>query len=66
MQKLRKIDHQILVQETLVDLLGVAGRHQWLPMVVCCSSRDELDAVCSALSNLTYISLAALVFYLFF
>ncbi|KAF5736138.1 ATP-dependent RNA helicase eIF4A isoform 1 [Tripterygium wilfordii] len=29
-------------------------------MVVCCSSRDELDAVCSAVSNLPYISLASL------
>ncbi|KAJ0629291.1 hypothetical protein HanIR_Chr00c17g0909551 [Helianthus annuus] len=32
--------------ETLVDLLGMAGRRPWLPMVVCCSTRDELDAVC--------------------
>ncbi|XP_031742373.1 ATP-dependent RNA helicase eIF4A isoform X2 [Cucumis sativus] len=29
-------------------------------MVVCCSSRDELDSVCSAVSNLHYISLASL------
>ncbi|CAK7337657.1 unnamed protein product [Dovyalis caffra] len=46
--------------ETLVDLLGVAGRRHGLPMVVCCSSRDELDAVCSAVSNLPCISLAYL------
>ncbi|KAG8642623.1 hypothetical protein MANES_12G101406v8 [Manihot esculenta] len=45
---------------TLVDLLGVAGRRSGLPMVVCCSSRDELDAVCSAVSDLPYISLASL------
>lgn len=48
-------------QVTLVDLLGVAGRRSGLPMVVCCSSRDELDAVCSAVSDLPYISLASLV-----
>jgi len=50
-------------QETLVDLLGVAGRRSCLPMVVCCSSRDELDAVCSAVSNLPYIFLTSLVFF---
>lgn len=44
-----------------MELLGVLGRRPWLPIVVCCSSRDELDAVCSSLSNLPYISLAALV-----
>ncbi|XP_022133284.1 ATP-dependent RNA helicase eIF4A isoform X2 [Momordica charantia] len=46
--------------ETLVGLLDVAGRRPSLPMIVCCSSRDELDAVCSAVSNLQYISLASL------
>ncbi|XP_050206462.1 ATP-dependent RNA helicase eIF4A isoform X2 [Mercurialis annua] len=46
--------------ETLVDLLGVAGRRDGMPMVVCCSSRDELDAVCSAVSYLPYISFAPL------
>ena len=49
------------LQETLVDLLGMAGRRPCLPMVVCCSMRDELDAVCSAVSNLSYISIASLV-----
>lgn len=43
-----------------MDLLGVVGRRHSLPMVVCCSSRDELDAVCSAVANLPYISLAPL------
>lgn len=46
--------------ETLVDLLGLAGRRPSLPIVLCCSSRDELDAVCSTVSNLAYISLASL------
>ncbi|XP_010666624.2 uncharacterized protein LOC104883764 isoform X1 [Beta vulgaris subsp. vulgaris] len=46
--------------ETLVDLLGVVGRRSGLPMVVCCSSRDELDAVCSTVSSLPYISLSSL------
>ncbi|CAH8317521.1 unnamed protein product [Eruca vesicaria subsp. sativa] len=52
-----KIDDE---QETVVELLGVLGRRPWLPIVVCCSSRDELDAVCSSLSTLPYISFAAL------
>ncbi|GAB4848969.1 hypothetical protein Ancab_003782 [Ancistrocladus abbreviatus] len=46
--------------ETLVDLLGVVGRRAGLPMVVCCSSRDELDAVCSSITNLSYISMGSL------
>jgi len=45
----------------LVHLLGVAARRPALPIVVCCTSRDQLDAVCSAVSNLPFISLASLV-----
>ncbi|GKU98969.1 hypothetical protein SLEP1_g11899 [Rubroshorea leprosula] len=45
---------------TLEELLGVVGRRNCLPMVVCCSSRDELDAVCSTVSKLPYISLTSL------
>ena len=52
---------KIDAQETVVELLGVLGRRPWLPIVVCCSSRDELDAVCSSLSTLPFISFAALV-----
>lgn len=43
-----------------MDLLGIAGRRSSLPIVVCCSSRDELDAVCSAISNLSFISFSPL------
>ncbi|KAM2216124.1 hypothetical protein TB1_022224 [Malus domestica] len=35
-------------------------RRPGLPMVVCCSSRDELDAISSAVANVPYISLASL------
>jgi translation initiation factor 4A len=55
------VDRPQFKMETVVELLGVLGRRPWLPIVVCCSSRDELDAVCSSLSTLPYISLAALV-----
>ncbi|KAH7679426.1 RNA helicase protein [Dioscorea alata] len=50
----------MVLQDTLVDLLGVAGRRPFLPIVVCCSYRDELDAVCSAVSGLSFISLSPL------
>ncbi|XXG86650.1 hypothetical protein AAC387_Pa11g1506 [Persea americana] len=54
------VDRLQFKMETLVDLLGVAGRRHSLPIALCCSSRDELDAVCSTVSNLSYISLASL------
>lgn len=49
-----------------MDLLGIAGRHSLLPIILCCSSRDELDAVCSAVSNLPFISFSPLVILAFF
>ncbi|KAG6766968.1 hypothetical protein POTOM_028147 [Populus tomentosa] len=45
----------------LVYLLGVAAHRPALPIVVCYTSRDQLDTVCSAVSNLPFISLASLV-----
>ncbi|KAH0915748.1 hypothetical protein HID58_030194 [Brassica napus] len=54
------VDRPLFKMETVVELLGVLGRRPWLPIVVCCSSRDELDAVSSSLSTLPYISFAAL------
>ncbi|XP_018449013.1 uncharacterized protein LOC108820551 [Raphanus sativus] len=54
------VDRPQFKMETVVELLGVLGRRPWLPIVVCCSSRDELDAVSSSLSTLPYISFAAL------
>ncbi|KAH7679427.1 RNA helicase protein [Dioscorea alata] len=54
------VDRLRFKMDTLVDLLGVAGRRPFLPIVVCCSYRDELDAVCSAVSGLSFISLSPL------
>ncbi|MCL7051782.1 hypothetical protein MKW94_015430 [Papaver nudicaule] len=54
------VDRVQFKMETLVDLLGVAARRSSLPVVLCCSSRDELDAVCSAINNLPHISLSSL------
>jgi translation initiation factor 4A len=45
-----------------LELLGVvADRRSGLPIVVCVSSRDELDAVCAAVANLPFVSLSPLV-----
>ncbi|KAF8015634.1 hypothetical protein BT93_H1221 [Corymbia citriodora subsp. variegata] len=54
------VDRLQFKMETLVDLLREAAKRPGLPMVVCCSSRDELDAVCCTVSNLPFISLASL------
>ncbi|XP_059293656.1 uncharacterized protein LOC132046868 isoform X2 [Lycium ferocissimum] len=54
------VDRLHFKMETLVDLLGMAGRLRCLPIVVSCSTRDELDAVCSALSSLSHTTIAAL------
>lgn len=54
------VDRLHFKMDTLVHLLGVAARRPALPIVVCCTSRDQLDAVCSAVSNLPFISLASL------
>ncbi|KAJ0981551.1 hypothetical protein J5N97_009806 [Dioscorea zingiberensis] len=54
------VDRLHFKMETLVELLGVAGRRPSLPIVLCCNSRDELDAVCSAVSGLGFISLSPL------
>lgn len=54
------VDRLQFKMETLVELLGMACRRPCLPMVVCCSTRDELDAVCSAVSNLSYVSISPL------
>ncbi|KAK4742909.1 hypothetical protein SAY87_000910 [Trapa incisa] len=54
------VDRLQFKTETLLDLLGVAGQRPGLPVVVCCSSRDELDSVCSHVTSLPFISLSPL------
>ncbi|KAM2601549.1 hypothetical protein TB1_039057 [Malus domestica] len=55
------VDRYQFKMETLMDLLGAAGRRPGFPMVVCCSSHDELDAASSAVANVPCISLASLL-----
>jgi len=45
-----------------VDLVA---RRPSLPIVVCCSTRDDLDSLCSSLSALPFVSSSALVSLLF-
>ncbi|KAI9089246.1 hypothetical protein K1719_029525 [Acacia pycnantha] len=54
------VDRLQFKMETLKDLLGLVGRRPCLPIVVCCSTRDELDSVCSTFSSLPFISLSVL------
>jgi hypothetical protein len=49
------------VQETLVDLLTLLGRSACLPVAICCSSRDSLDAVCARVTASQQFSVAFLV-----
>lgn len=46
-----------MVQETVVDLLVVLGRRASVPVAICCSARDSLDAVCARVSASQQFSL---------
>ncbi|XP_047322925.1 eukaryotic initiation factor 4A [Impatiens glandulifera] len=54
------VDRLQFKEGTLVDLLRTIGRLPLLPIVVCCSTRDVLDAVSYAVANLSHISTASL------
>ncbi|XP_024640292.1 uncharacterized protein [Medicago truncatula] len=54
------VDRLQFKMQTLVDLLDLVGRRPCLPIVVCCSTRDDLDSLCSSLSPLPFISSSAL------
>nr|CAB3499777.1 unnamed protein product [Digitaria exilis] len=56
------VDHTQFKTRTLLELLGVvADRRGGLPIAICVSSRDELDAVCAAVANLPFVSMSPLV-----
>ncbi|KAH8931779.1 hypothetical protein BDL97_19G038900 [Sphagnum fallax] len=54
------VDRQHFKMGTLVDLLTMLGRRASLPVAVCCSSRDSLDAVWSTVSASQEFSLSVL------
>ncbi|XP_004511935.1 ATP-dependent RNA helicase eIF4A isoform X1 [Cicer arietinum] len=54
------VDRLQFKMQTLLDLLDLVGRRPSLPIVVCCSTRDDLDSLCSSLSPLPFISYNAL------
>ncbi|KAG0581619.1 hypothetical protein KC19_4G266300 [Ceratodon purpureus] len=51
------VDRQQYKMETVVDLLLVLGRRASLPVAICCSARDSLDAVCARVSASQQFSL---------
>lgn len=54
------VDRQQRRMGTLVDLMKVLGRKQGLPLIMCCSSRDSLDMVCSHFSSSQHMSVSCL------
>jgi len=48
-------------QQTVIELVDLVARRPSLPIVVCCSTRDDLDSLCSSLSTLPFVSSSALV-----
>eukprot|EP00250_Pteridium_aquilinum_P001675 c11877_g1_i1 orf=69-656(+) len=54
------VDRQQLKMGTLVDLMKVLGRKQGLPLIMCCGSRDSLDALCSHFSSSQHMSVNCL------
>lgn len=54
------VDRHQLKMGTLVDLMNVLVRKQGLPLIMCCSSRDSLDAVCSHFSSSQHMSVSCL------
>ncbi|XP_044366593.1 uncharacterized protein [Triticum aestivum] len=55
------VDRLQFKMRTLLELLGVVSdRHGSVPIAICVSSRDELDAVCAAVANLPFVSLSPL------
>ncbi|XP_057449514.1 ATP-dependent RNA helicase eIF4A [Lotus japonicus] len=54
------VDRLQVKMQTLVDLLDLVGRRSCLPIVICCSTRDDLDSLFSSLSALPFISSSAL------
>ncbi|KQJ96475.1 ATP-dependent RNA helicase eIF4A isoform X1 [Brachypodium distachyon] len=55
------VDRLQFKMRTLLELLGVVSdRRGALPIAICVSSRDELDATCAAVANLPFVSLSPL------
>ncbi|KAK7309219.1 hypothetical protein RJT34_05767 [Clitoria ternatea] len=54
------VDRLQFKMPTVVELLDLVGQRPCLPIIVCCSTRDDLDSLCSSLSSLPFISSSAL------
>uniref|UniRef100_A0A7I4AFA7 Helicase C-terminal domain-containing protein n=1 Tax=Physcomitrium patens TaxID=3218 RepID=A0A7I4AFA7_PHYPA len=51
------VDRQKFKMDTFVQMLLVLGRRASLPIAICCSARDSLDAVCARISAAQQFSL---------
>ncbi|KAL2348399.1 hypothetical protein Fmac_002399 [Flemingia macrophylla] len=54
------VDRLQFKMQTVVELVDLVARRPCLPIVVCCSTRDELDSLCSSISALPFLSSSAL------
>ncbi|KAK7406558.1 hypothetical protein VNO78_08185 [Psophocarpus tetragonolobus] len=54
------VDRLHFKMQTVVELVDLVARRPCLPIVVCCSTRDDLDSLCSSLSALPFLSSSAL------
>lgn len=54
------VDRQQFKMGTLIDLMKVLGRKRGLPLIICCSSRDALDAVCTHFTSSQLMSVSCL------
>ncbi|KAL3039196.1 hypothetical protein AAZX31_01G172700 [Glycine max] len=54
------VDRLHFKMQTVIELVDLVARRPCLPIVVCCSTRDDLDSLCSSLSTLPFLSSSAL------
>ncbi|XP_027910966.1 ATP-dependent RNA helicase eIF4A [Vigna unguiculata] len=54
------VDRLNFKMQTVIELVDLVARRPSLPIVVCCSTRDDLDSLCSSLSTLPFVSSSAL------
>ncbi|BAU00205.1 hypothetical protein VIGAN_10177800 [Vigna angularis var. angularis] len=54
------VDRLHFKMQTVIELVDLVARRPSLPIVVCCSTRDDLDSLCSSLSTLPFVSSSAL------
>ncbi|CAJ1929651.1 unnamed protein product [Sphenostylis stenocarpa] len=54
------VDRLQFKMQTVIELVDLVARRPCLPIVVCCSTRDDLDFLCSSVPALPVVSSSAL------